>query len=182
MVSFVVSSGWLVHEIGRWRCVGEKNEWCADNDDDDDGGDLYRYDERKSLTQLLNPHHDTHHLISRNKQPVPGVCPDAVTSHGYRGGFKVQLMRKDVALAVAAAQAAHARLVLGDAALETYEQASKDPRCRDLDARVVYRWLGGVEPEPEPGVGVGVGVGGEGGGEEGEGAEEEGKKEEEGME
>lgn len=118
-----------------------------------------------SLTQLLNPH--THHLISRNKQPVPGVCPDAVTSHGYRGGFKVQLMRKDVALAVSAAQAAHARLVLGDAALETYEQASADPRCRDLDARVVYRWLGGVEP----------GVG------EGESEEEgEGKKEEEGME
>lgn len=106
------------------------------------------------------------------------MCPDAVTSHGYLGGFKVQLMRKDVALAVAAAQAAHARLVLGDAALETYEQASKDPRCRDLDARVVYRWLGGVEPEP----GVGVGVVGEGGGEEGEGAEEEEKKEEEGME
>lgn len=98
---------------------------------------------------------------------MPGVCPDAVTSHGYRGGFKVQLMRKDVALAVAAAQAAHARLVLGGAALETYEQASADPRCRDLDARVVYRWLGGVEP----------GVG------EGEGEEEgEGKKEEEGME
>lgn len=169
MVSFVVSSVWLVHEIGRWRCVGEKNEWCAD--DDNDGGDLYRYDERKSLTQLLNPHHDTHHLISRNKQPVPGVCPDAVTSHGYRGGFKVQLMRKDVALAVAAAQAVHARLVLGDAALETYESASKDPRCRDLDARVVYRWLGGVEP------GVGEGEG------EGEREEEgEGKKEEEGME
>lgn len=113
---------------------------------------------------------------------MPGVCPDAVTSHGYRGGFKVQLMRKDVALAVSAAQAAHARLVLGDAALETYESASKDPRCRDLDARVVYRWLGGVEPEPGVGVGVGVGVGGEVGGEEGEGAEEEGKKEEEGME
>lgn len=106
-----------------------------------------------------------------DRQPVPSVCPDAVTSHGYRGGFKVQLMRKDVALAVAAAQAAHARLVLGDAALETYESASKDPRCRDLDARVVYRWLGGVEPE------VGEGEG------EGEREEEgEGKKEEEGME
>lgn len=102
-----------------------------------------------------------------DRQPVPGVCPDAVTSHGYRGGFKVQLMRKDVALAVSAARTANARLVLGDAALETYEQASKDPRCRDLDARVVYRWLGGVEPE----------VG------EGEGEEEgEGKKEEEEME
>lgn len=107
---------------------------------------------------------------------MPGVCPDAVTSHGYRGGFKVQLMRKDVALAVSAARAAHARLVLGGAALETYEQASADPRCRDLDARVVYRWLGGVEPGPE----LGVGAGGEEGAEGAE--EEEGKKEEEGME
>lgn len=108
------------------------------------------------------------------QQPVPGVCPDAVTSHGYRGGFKVQLMRKDVALAVSAARAAHARLVLGGAALETYEQASADPRCRDLDARVVYRWLGGVEPESEPELGVGVQVG-EGGEKEGE--DEEGKRE-----
>lgn len=118
--------------------------------------------------------HSHTHILTYSQQPVPGVCPDAVTSHGYRGGFKVQLMRKDVALAVSAAHAAHARLVLGGAALETYEQASADPRCRDLDARVVYRWLGGVEPE------LGVGAGGEEGAEGAE--EEEGKKEEEGME
>lgn len=89
---------------------------------------------------------------------MPGVCPDAVTSDGYRGGFKVQLMRKDVGLAVDSARRVGARLVLGDVALETYDQASRDPRCRDLDARVVYRWLGGVEPEvrraDEPGGGL----------------------------
>jgi 3-hydroxyisobutyrate dehydrogenase-like beta-hydroxyacid dehydrogenase len=32
--------------------------------------------------------------------PVPGVCPQAPSSSGYRGGLKVQLMRKDIGLAV----------------------------------------------------------------------------------
>lgn len=78
-------------------------------------------------------------------QPVPGVCPDAVTSHGYQGGFKIQLMRKDFGLAVESARSVDAKLVLGDVALQAYVQASEDPRCRDRDSRVIYRWLGGKE-------------------------------------
>ena len=80
-------------------------------------------------------------------QPVPGVCPKAVTSHGYQGGFKIQLMKKDFSLAVQSAREIGAKLVLGDAGLQTYTAAAEDPRCRDLDSRVVYRWLGGEEPE-----------------------------------
>ncbi|KAJ5677042.1 uncharacterized protein N7477_002675 [Penicillium maclennaniae] len=34
--------------------------------------------------------------------PVPGVVPEAPSSNGYRGGFKVQLMKKDFGLAVEA--------------------------------------------------------------------------------
>ncbi|KAJ9205930.1 hypothetical protein DTO164E3_1183 [Paecilomyces variotii] len=77
--------------------------------------------------------------------PVPGVYPDAPSSNGYKNGFKVQLMRKDFGLAVDMAHRVGARLVLGDAGLETYEGASQDPRCRDLDSRVVFRYLGGNE-------------------------------------
>lgn len=77
--------------------------------------------------------------------PVPGVCPDAPPSHGYHGGFKIQLMRKDVGLAVRVAEDVGARLLLGDAGLRAYDEASKDPRCRDLDSRIMYRFLGGDE-------------------------------------
>ncbi|KAF8971173.1 6-phosphogluconate dehydrogenase [Flammula alnicola] len=87
--------------------------------------------------------------VNDTVNPVPGVCPDAVTSRGYEGGFKVQLMKKDMGLAVAAAKQVGAKIVLGDAGLSAYTAASEDPRCRDRDSRVVYRWLGGVEPDVE---------------------------------
>lgn len=77
--------------------------------------------------------------------PVPGVHPDAPSTGGYKEGFKVQLMKKDFSLAVDMAHKVGAQLALGEAGLKTYEGASNDPRCRDLDSRVVYRYLGGIE-------------------------------------
>jgi len=56
-------------------------------------------------------------------------------------------MKKDMSLAVEAAKQVDAKLVLADAGLAAYISASEDPRCRDRDSRVVYRWLGGREPE-----------------------------------
>ncbi|KAJ3724441.1 6-phosphogluconate dehydrogenase [Lentinula raphanica] len=78
--------------------------------------------------------------VNSTVNPVPGVCPDAVTSKGYEGGFKVQLMKKDISLAVQAAQGVGARLVLADAGLKAYASAAEDPTCRDRDSRVIYRW------------------------------------------
>jgi 3-hydroxyisobutyrate dehydrogenase-like beta-hydroxyacid dehydrogenase len=49
-------------------------------------------------------------------------------------------MKKDMSLAIAAAKEVGANLVLGDAGLSAYTAASEDPRCRDRDSRVVYRW------------------------------------------
>ncbi|KAK5012571.1 hypothetical protein LTR16_002283 [Cryomyces antarcticus] len=77
--------------------------------------------------------------------PVPGLCPEAPASHGYQAGFKVQLMKKDFGLAVDTAERVGARLALGKVGLEVYEKTSEDPECRDLDSRVVYRYLGGKE-------------------------------------
>ncbi|KAH7412240.1 NAD binding domain of 6-phosphogluconate dehydrogenase-domain-containing protein [Phaeosphaeria sp. MPI-PUGE-AT-0046c] len=77
--------------------------------------------------------------------PVPHVYPDAPSSGGWKQGFKVQLMRKDFSLAVDMAKRVGSRNVLGDIGLETYDGAANDPRCRDLDSRVVYRYLGGNE-------------------------------------
>ncbi|KAF1917643.1 NAD binding domain of 6-phosphogluconate dehydrogenase-domain-containing protein [Ampelomyces quisqualis] len=77
--------------------------------------------------------------------PVPNVYPDAPSSGGWKQGFKVQLMRKDFGLAVDMAKRVGSHNVLGDVGLETYDRAANDPRCRDLDSRVVYRYLGGQE-------------------------------------
>ncbi|KAK3373034.1 NAD binding domain of 6-phosphogluconate dehydrogenase-domain-containing protein [Lasiosphaeria ovina] len=77
--------------------------------------------------------------------PVPGVCAAAPSSHGYVGGFRVQLMRKDIGLAVAMARHVGARNVLGAAGLGVYAAASEAEDCRDRDSRVVYRYLGGKE-------------------------------------
>ncbi|KXN90821.1 putative 3-hydroxyisobutyrate dehydrogenase, mitochondrial [Leucoagaricus sp. SymC.cos] len=85
--------------------------------------------------------------VNSTVNPVPGVCPDAVTSKGYEGGFKVQLMKKDMSLAITAAREVGAKLVLANAGLSAYTAAADDPRCRDRDSRVIYRWLGGVEPD-----------------------------------
>lgn len=83
--------------------------------------------------------------ISDRFTPVPGVYPEAPSSNGYKNGFKVQLMRKDFSLAVDMAKRVGSKNVLGEVGLETYTGAMNDPRCRDLDSRVVYRYLGGNE-------------------------------------
>jgi len=77
--------------------------------------------------------------------PCPGICPDAPASHGYKGGFKVQLMRKDFGLAVDTAKRVGATLALGEKGLEVYTETMNSPMCKDLDSRVVYRFLGGDE-------------------------------------
>jgi 3-hydroxyisobutyrate dehydrogenase-like beta-hydroxyacid dehydrogenase len=77
--------------------------------------------------------------------PVPHVYPEAPSTGGYKQGFKVQLMRKDFGLALDMAKRVNSKNVLGEVGLATYDAASKDERCRDLDSRVVYRYLGGEE-------------------------------------
>ncbi|KAJ5398595.1 hypothetical protein N7465_009084 [Penicillium sp. CMV-2018d] len=77
--------------------------------------------------------------------PCPGVVPDAPSSKGYEGGFKVQLMKKDFSLAMHLADTVGANMVLGGPGLDTYEAASNNPDCFDRDSRVVFRHLGGDE-------------------------------------
>lgn len=77
--------------------------------------------------------------------PVPGICPETPASHGYQGGFKIQLMHKDVGLAVKLAENVDAKLLLAGCGVKAYTEASADPRCRDLDSRVIYRFIGGEE-------------------------------------
>ncbi|KAL9110659.1 MAG: hypothetical protein Q9227_004836 [Pyrenula ochraceoflavens] len=77
--------------------------------------------------------------------PVPGVVREAPSSRDYQGGFRVQLMRKDVGLAVAMGKEGGVELGFAERGLEVYEKACEDERCRGRDNRVVYRHLGGKE-------------------------------------
>jgi 3-hydroxyisobutyrate/3-hydroxypropionate dehydrogenase len=77
--------------------------------------------------------------------PVPGVVPHAPSSKDYSGGFKAQMMVKDMTLGVEAAKRVGARATLGPAALELYKEAAVDPRCIDRDVSVIWRFLDGPE-------------------------------------
>jgi 3-hydroxyisobutyrate dehydrogenase len=54
-------------------------------------------------------------------------------------------MKKDFGLAVDAAGSVGVKLALGSEGLRVYEETSEDPACKDLDSRVVFRYLGGRE-------------------------------------
>lgn len=56
--------------------------------------------------------------------PVPGVMPNVPASRGYSGGFGVDLMAKDLGLAINAAIREKASLPLGGQALQLYNLLS----------------------------------------------------------
>lgn len=98
--------------------------------------------EPKALANLLNSATGKSWPTEINN-PVPGVLETAPASRDYDGGFGVSLMKKDLRLAVTAAEEAGAKLVLADKAKEVYEAAEKSHKGKDFS--VVYRWLGGKE-------------------------------------
>lgn len=71
--------------------------------------------------------------------------PVDTAARGFEGGFGIALMKKDLKLAIGAADEVGARLEMGNRAREVYEAAEKDGRCAGKDFSVVYRWLGGDE-------------------------------------
>ncbi|KAH0386423.1 hypothetical protein KCU89_g17073, partial [Aureobasidium melanogenum] len=79
--------------------------------------------------------------ISDKWCPVPGIVPEAPSSKGYKGGFKIQLMLKDYSLATSMAESQGSKPVLGKAGLEAWRDASADSRFYDLDSRVMYQYV-----------------------------------------
>ena len=77
---------------------------------------------------------------SEVNNPVPGVNEGAPAGRGYDGGFGVGLMRKDLRLAVAAAEEASARLELAEEVGRVYREVEEVEKGKDFS--VVYRWLG----------------------------------------
>jgi len=82
---------------------------------------------------------------SEVNNPVPGVVPGAPAERDYAGGFGISLMKKDLGLAIQAAQEAGATLTLADNAKAVYSDAEAREDCKGRDFSVVYRYLGGKE-------------------------------------
>lgn len=100
--------------------------------------------DRKLLYQVV--HNSTgQSWMFDNVNPAPGTVDHAPSSRGYQGGFKAQMMVKDMTLGVDAGIATGVRTATGSAALELYKEAATDVRCVDRDVSVVYVFLDGPE-------------------------------------
>lgn len=71
--------------------------------------------------------------------PVPGVDEHAPSSKGYEPGGTVNIVKKDLGLAIAGAKASGASLVLAEKALEVYQTVAEVDG--DKDFSIVYQWL-----------------------------------------
>lgn len=80
---------------------------------------------------------------SKANNPVPGVSPGAPAERDYAGGFGIGLMRKDLRLAMTAAQEANIPLLLAERVQDLYDQVQEaDARPgAGRDFSVVYEWL-----------------------------------------
>ena len=94
----------------------------------------------KALAELINTS-SGHCWSSEVNNPVPGISSGAPAERSYEGGFSVELMKKDLKLAMAAASKVGALSELGQKAIDVY--AHVEARERGKDFSVVYRWLGG---------------------------------------
>lgn len=80
---------------------------------------------------------------SEVNNPVPGVVEGAPAGRGYEGGFGLNLMRKDLGLAIESAKEYGVKYGLGDRAMEMYREAEADKRCHGKDFSSIYLWLDG---------------------------------------
>lgn len=77
--------------------------------------------------------------------PCPGVMEGVPSSKDYEGGFQVQLMAKDLRLAVEAANEVTSPIPISAVAQQLYGQVERDPKYKAKDFSSVFRWLGGDE-------------------------------------
>jgi 3-hydroxyisobutyrate dehydrogenase len=70
--------------------------------------------------------------------PVPGVMEGTPASNHYQGGFMVDLMNKDLALALAAAQASDSSVPLGQQASKLFK-AHGEGGYGGLDFSSIYQ-------------------------------------------
>lgn len=75
---------------------------------------------------------------SEKNNPVLGISPGAPVERDFDGGFGIELMLKDLGLAIQMAKTAGVSLGSGDAALEVYRDAAKAFRSKDFGVVLKY--------------------------------------------
>lgn len=80
--------------------------------------------------------------------PTPGVMDGVPSSKNYAGGFATDLMRKDIGLALAAAQSVQAQTPLGASVLQLYDMLAKRG-LGQKDFGVIYQLVKGSEADDE---------------------------------
>ncbi|OTB13925.1 hypothetical protein K445DRAFT_142318 [Daldinia sp. EC12] len=81
---------------------------------------------------------------SEVNNPVAGVVEGAPASRNYEGGFSVDLMLKDLNLAIVAARQNNIHIHLGDRARRVYGLTNRKER-KGKDFSVVYKFISGDE-------------------------------------
>jgi len=78
---------------------------------------------------------------SEVNNPVAGVSPGAPAEKDYEGGFGIELMKKDLRLAMEEARRVGAKVEMGERAGDVYKDVEMAEKGKDFS--VVYRWLEG---------------------------------------
>jgi 3-hydroxyisobutyrate dehydrogenase-like beta-hydroxyacid dehydrogenase len=80
--------------------------------------------------------------------PIPNVQKEywVPSNSGYKPGFKTQMMLKDLGLGIESARQVGVEPSMAERALEVWERAAGDERCRDRDGSSVYLHVGGALP------------------------------------
>lgn len=73
--------------------------------------------------------------------PVPGVLKNVPSSRDYEGGFGVSLIKKDLGIAIEAAEDVDANLILAHVTKSIFSFLSSHPEFQKKDFGVVYQWL-----------------------------------------
>lgn len=94
--------------------------------------------EPKNLAELINGS-SGQCWSSEFNNPVAGISTGAPAGRDYEGGFSVELMKKDLGLALEEGRRVAARTELGEKSVEVYNMVAEKEAGKDFS--VVYKWL-----------------------------------------
>ncbi|KAK7584345.1 hypothetical protein V9T40_005308 [Parthenolecanium corni] len=80
-------------------------------------------------------------------QPVPNILETAPSTRNYQGGFKTNLLIKDMKLALALAEKTGSSVTLAKRALEIYNSAANEQQIGELDFSAIYKVISNLENE-----------------------------------
>lgn len=97
----------------------------------------------KTLASVVNVSTGMNYNSSA-QNPVKGVTATSAAAKDFEGGFSIELCKGVLGMATELGKQVGARSVLSDVVMETFEEASQDPRCKGKDYRSIYRWIADV--------------------------------------